>query len=680
MIGLSKNPVTQKKGADIMDYPNLFKPYRIKNTRFRNRILNAPNGTKHKTYEGFPVEFEVALYEARAKGGVAQVTTGNTSVTRRYTDLLPGVSLNLEDPNGQPAFTEVALAVKRAGAVPSVELNHPGALAQPRLSGGRNPIGPMGYVRPDGVEVIQMDEALIEEAVEDFANAALYAKQCGFEMCMVHGGHGWLIHSFLSPLTNHRTDAYGGSHENRARFAIQICDRIREKCGDDFLIEFRISACEFIEGGLTVDDAIIFAHLLEDHIDLIHVSAAGLTLANHAEQYKPASYDELTTQFMSSPSPHIADEAGTYVEFAAAVKRSGVKVPVVAVGAINTPEMAEEIIASGKADFVSIARALIADPEFPNKAKRGQRDQITPCIRCERCRNFHYHRQCAVNPTEGRYVRLLYANPSPKRKKVAVVGGGPGGMQAALTAAERGHDVTLYERSAALGGVLSHFSADDYLKREIIPYRDSQIRKLEASGCRILLNTAAAPEDLRAEGYDAIISAVGAREAVPPIPGIDGPGVYNVLELPEKAVLGDRVAVIGGGMSGCETAFDLARTGKQVILIEARDKLFPEVDTASKKYAMPVFVRMVRDENITILRSAKCVAIHDGQVDLELGDGSRETRQVDSVVYSVGSKADTGFVDDIWDCAPDVIPVGDCVQPRSIMDAVREGYFAALNL
>lgn len=663
-----------------MDYPHLFQPYRIKNTRFRNRILNAPNGTKHKTYEGFPVEFEVALYEARAKGGVAQVTTGNTSVTRKRTDLLPGVSLNLEDPNGQPAFTEVALAVKRAGAVPSVELNHPGAFSQPRLSGGNPPIGPMGYVRPDGVEVVQMDAALIEETVEDFANAALYAKQCGFEMCMVHGGHGWLIHSFLSPLTNHRTDEYGGSHENRARFAIQICDRIREKCGEDFLIEFRISACEFIEGGLTVDDAIIFAHLLQDHIDLIHVSAAGLTLANHAEKYRPASYDELTTQFMSSPSPHIADDAGTYVEFAAAVKRSGVKVPVVAVGAINTPEMAEEIIASGKADFVSMARALIADPELPNKARRGQRDEITPCIRCERCRNFHYHRQCAVNPTEGRYVRLLYAEQHPARKKVAVVGGGPGGMEAALTAAKRGHDVTLYEKAPVLGGVLAHFSADDRLKREIIPYRDSQIRKVERSGCRILLNTTATPELLRTEGYDVIIAAVGARELTPPIPGIDAPCVHSVLDLADKAVLGSTVAVIGGGMSGCEAAYDLACAGKQVLLIEAADKLFPETDTVSKKYTMPVFVRIARHENITILRSTQCTAIKDGTLTLRRADGSCQTHRVDSVICSTGSRADTAFVDSIWDCADDVIPVGDCVQSRAIIDAVREGYFAALNI
>lgn len=662
-----------------MQYPNLFKPYRIKNTRFRNRILNAPNGTKHKTYEGFPVEFEIALYEARAKGGVAQVTTGNTSVTRKYTDLLPGVSLNLEDPNGQPALTEVALAVKRAGAVPSVELNHPGALSQPHLSGGRNPIGPMGFVRPDGVEVTAMDDKLIEEAVEDFANAALYAKQCGFEMCMVHGGHGWLIHSFLSPLTNHRNDEYGGSHENRARFAIKICDRIRQKCGNDFLIEFRISACEFIDGGLTIDDCIKYVHLLEDHIDLIHVSAAGLTLANHAEKYKPSSYDELTTQFMSSPSPHIINPQGLFVEYANAVKQSGVKIPVVTVGAIDSPELAEAIIAEGKADFVAVARSLIADPEWPNKARRGQREQITPCIRCEKCRSFHYFRQCSVNPREGRYQRLLYMDKNPVPKKVAVIGGGVGGMQAALTAAQRGHDVTLWEKTDRLGGILSYFGSEDYLKRELIEYRDSQILKVEKV-VKILYNTEATRDALINKNYDVIIVAAGSHQRKPEISGIDNANVKSVLELNNHSELGQNIVIIGGGMTGCETAFDLAREGKQVTIIEVLDTLFPERDSTSKKYSMPIFVSISRNKNVRIITGAKCTNITDTGVQISKSDCSEEFICADTVIYSAGAVSETDIVDSIWDCAPDVIPVGDCVNPRLIIDAVSEGFFAAMNI
>jgi 2,4-dienoyl-CoA reductase-like NADH-dependent reductase (Old Yellow Enzyme family)/thioredoxin reductase len=661
-----------------MDYPNLFSPYRIKNTRFRNRILNAPNGTKHKTYEGFPVEFEIALYEARAKGGVAQVTTGNTSVTRKYMDLLPGVSLNLLDLNGQPALNEVALSVRRSGAVPSVELNHPGALSQPHLSLRKNPIGPMGFIRPDGVEVITMDDALIEEAVEDFANAALYAKQCSFEMCMVHGGHGWLIHSFLSPLTNKRTDRYGGSHENRARFAIEVCDRIRKNCGDDFLIEFRISATEFIEGGLTVEDAIRFTKLLEDKIDLIHVSAAGLTLANHSQGYKPSSYDELETQFMSSPSPHLINPAGQFVEFAAAVKRSGVKIPVVAVGAITTPELAESIIAEGKADFVALARALIADPEFPNKARRGQRELITPCIRCERCRSFQYARQCSVNPREGRYQRLLYMNPNPAKRKVAVIGGGPGGMQAAITAAERGHDVTLFERAPILGGVLRHFE-NEYLKREIVAYRNSQIKKVNAL-VKVLLNTEATPALLKDGKYDVIITAAGANEVIPQIPGIDGPNVCSALEIEKHGSLGETIVIIGGGMTGCETAYDLSLDGKRITLVESLDSLFPERDTVSKKYSMPVFVRISRDENIRILTGTSCLSVDKAGVSVRKPDGSEEYIPADTVIYSVGLSAETVLVDSLWDCAPDIIPVGDCVKPRLIFDAVSEGFFAAMNI
>ena len=663
-----------------MQFPNLFQPYRIKKIRFRNRILAAPNGPKYKTYEGFPREFEAAFYEVRAKGGIAQVTTGNTTVTAKYSDQLPGLRLNLEDINGQNYFTEVALAIKRAGAVASVELNHPGALSQPHFSSRKNPIGPMGFVRADGVEVIQMDEALIEEAADDFANAALFAKNCGFDMCMVHGGHGWLIHSFLSPLTNHRTDEYGGSHENRARFAIKVCDRIREKCGNDFLIEFRISADEFMEGGLTSDDCVKFAHLLEDHIDLIHVSSAGLTLANHSDSYRPASYDELKIQYGSSPSPHILNPQGMFVKYAEAVKKSGVKVPVVAVGAIDSPELAESIIAEGKADFVAVARSIIADPEWPNKARRGQRDMITPCIRCEACRGrTGRYSQCTVNPKNGRAMRLLYVDPKPVRKKVAVIGGGVGGMQAALTAVERGHDVTLFEKTDRLGGILACFGDKDYLKREIITYRDSQIYKVNKF-VNVVLNKEITRDDLTDGKYDAIICACGSHQRKPPVPGIDKAFVKSAIELGDHSSLGKNVVIIGGGMTGCETAYDLAREGKNVTLVEMLDHLFPETDTLGKKYSMPVFVALKYSDNVRILTSTVCKEIADNGVTVGKADGSEEFIAADSVVYSAGAVSETKLVDEIWDCAPDVIPVGDCVNPRFIGDAVCEGFFAAMNL
>ena len=249
-----------------------------------------------------------------------------------------------------------------------------------------------------------------------------------------------------------------------------------------------------------------------------------------------------------------------------------------------------------------------------------------------------------------------------------------------MTAAERGHDVTLYEKADRLGGVLAHFCADDYLKREMLPYRDSQIRKVMKSGCRILLNTEATPEMLKQEHYDVIISAVGAREKRISVPGAELPHVCNILEMPDKEALGDTVAIIGGGMAGCETAYDLAVLGKKVLLIEMQDKLFPETDTVSKKYSMPVFVRISRHENIRILRSAECVAIGQGTLTVRTAGGEEQVLPADSVIYSVGSKADTEFVDALWDCAPDVVPVGDCVRARSIIDAVREAYFAARNI
>jgi len=647
-----------------MNYPHLFSPYRIRNRVYRNRILSAPNGTKHKTLDGFPNEFEVTIFESRAKGGAAQVTTGDVRVSDKYGEIEDWKILRFKN-GAQPSITEIAMAIKRHGALASVELNHPGCDAKPQFSGGRLPIAPSGYIREDGIEVLEMTEEQIEDTIEEYANAALFAKNCQFDMCTIHAGHGWLINQFLSPATNRRTDKWGGSRENRVRFLLEIIDRIRKKCGPEFLIETRMSVCDFVPGGITLEEGVEIAKLIDGKADLIQASGSNRLIPQLQE---------------FGPIPFVSQPLGFYVPFAEAIKKAGVKTPVAAIGAITSPEQAEDIIASGKADFVYLGRALIADPDFPNKAKRGQRDDIIPCFRCEKCRDQHFTRQCAINPKQGRFMRMQYMNFHPTPRKVAVIGGGPAGMQAAVTAAEQGHDVTLYEKESELGGLVNVLEKE-FLKREIREYKKYIIRKVNKLA-KVVLNTAPTPEQLKAEKYDVIIAAVGAHPIVPPIPGIDKKHVASIVNVHDDGFkIGERVAIIGGGVSGCELAYELAdKDGKEVILIEGTPNLFVETDRVSISYSTPLKYHILDNPKIDIRRNTLCTAIEDGSVTVKNSDGTTESIKADTVVYAVGLKSNSDTVDALWDCAPEFVPVGDCNLPRQLPDATGEAFFAAMDI
>ena len=345
-------------------YPHLFSPIRIGNVTFKNRIFATP------TTSLSDLQSQIAFFENKARGGAAQVSLAETAVTGKYLLEPAGTTFVLDgDEREMGMLAEFVTSMKAYGAVPSVQLNHHGQQVRPDRNNGRSPIGPMGYVREDGVEVLAMDADMIEEAIEAFGKAALFCKRAGFEMCMVHGAHGWIIAQFLSPYNNRRTDRWGGSLENRARFAMEIIDRIRRKCGRDFLIEYRISGEELIEGGMEIEEVIEFVKMIEDRIDIIHVSAG--------------IHDNLFTIKRMFPVISFT-EPGCNVHLAEAMKKH-VRIPVVTVGGINTPEYAEQILAEGKADIIGMGRELICDPDFPNKARKGLRERIIPCMRCNSC-------------------------------------------------------------------------------------------------------------------------------------------------------------------------------------------------------------------------------------------------------------------------------------------------------
>jgi 2,4-dienoyl-CoA reductase-like NADH-dependent reductase (Old Yellow Enzyme family)/thioredoxin reductase len=642
------------------NYPHLFSPIRIGNVTFRNRIFATPITTLSD------LQSQIAFFEAKARGGAAQVSLAETPVTSKYLLEPIGTTFILDgDEADLIRLGEYVMAIQAYGAVPSVQLNHHGQQARPERNCGRNPIGPMGYVREDGVRVIAMDEDMIEEAIESFAKAAAFCKLAGFEMCMLHGAHGWLIAQFLSSYNNKRTDRWGGSLENRARFAREIIKRVRQRCGRDFLIEYRISGDELIEGGMEIQEVIEFVKMIEDDIDIIHVSAG--------------IHDNHFTIKRMFPVISFA-KPGCNVYLAEEMKKH-VLIPVMTVGGINTPEHAEQILAEGKADIIGMGRQLLCDPDLPNKARKGLRDEIIPCMRCNSCiapllpgGNFHF--SCAANPRIGRDRMLQRIQPPKGSRKVVVVGGGPGGMMAAITAAERGHDVTLLEKSDSLGGLLRTMDREP-AKWEIKRYKDFLAARVSRTIPDVRLNTEATPDMVKALKPDVVIAAVGSISIVPNIRGLDKQKALTATDVyygPER--IGKSVVIVGGGLLGCEVALFLAERDRRVTIVEMLDKLG---DQSYLHYNTPLIEAIGNSPNIAYMLETRCVEVTVEGILVEKS-GTVQKVVADSVVFAVGQAPEVETVDKLRDCAVEFYSIGDCVKPQRIAEATRTGFFSAMNI
>ncbi|MDY6825566.1 MAG: FAD-dependent oxidoreductase [Bacillota bacterium] len=639
-------------------YPNLFSPLKVKNHTFRNRIFSTPNAVRFKNH------IATSFFEAKAKGGAAVVTVNEAPISRKWLRVSTKHVFVLDDLNDLPALAETATAIRIHGAAPSIQLYHPGMFGKMIFADSPNPVGPMGFVRDDGVEVTAMDEELIEEVTEAYADAAAMVQRAGFEMCQIHGAHGWLLAQFLSSRVNKRNDKYGGKLENRARFPIAVVDRIRARCGPDFIIEYRVSGDELVENGMKVDEVIEFVKMLEGKIDFIHVSA-GIHEAHHT----------IHRQFAHT----MFTEHGCNVPLAEAVKKA-VNIPVVAVGGISYPEHAEQILAEGKADIIGMARALIADPEFPNKARNGRADQIIPCLRCNYCLlslgddNF----TCVVNPTTGRDPLRWQGVEAPSgSRKVLVVGGGPGGMEAAITAADRGHEVTLYEKADSLGGILRIADYDD-LKSDMKVYKDYLVR-MTMEKIKVHLNAECTPELIKRLSPDVVIAAVGAVPIIPDIPGINRENVFSAEKVYYHAEkTGDKVAIIGGGLVGCETALFLAEQyGKTVTILEMRESIGDQKDW---RHTIPLVMKIDELENISYKTGIRCKEIKEKGVNFVDADGKEDHLEADSVIYAVGMKPKTDIVDRLREAAVNFYPVGDCVRAQRIVNATQSAYYAAVDI
>lgn len=644
-------------------YPNLCKPITLGRTTFRNRMFSAPMGGTDITNDGCIGPKSTAFYELRGKGGAGAVTVSECMV-HPQTDGSHAYHLDESILNSLASATYTADAIRRHGAIPSLELSHSGMYAGTYMTDkskqkSMNQWGPSDTVRPDGVEVKALSKEQIEDIVASYGHVAGLAKRAGFEMLMIHGGHGWLINQFLSPYFNKRTDEYGGSLENRCRFAIEVLQSVRKEVGPFFPIEFRLSGSELFEGGYDLEEGCHIAQQIEPYIDLLHVSAG---------TYQRGFGDT---------HPSMFKEHGCNVYLAAEIRKY-VSVPVATIGGLNDPVQMEEIIASGKADVVYMARALLADPYLPRKVMENRDEEIVKCLRCFTCmaeRAATSTRRCTVNPLIGRECEGDEIIPAPIKKKVLVAGGGPGGLYAAYTAARRGHEVILCEKETRLGGILKSEQALPF-KHEMYELAGTYALMAEKAGVEIRTSVEVTPKYVEEEAPDALIIAVGSEPLVPPIKGLDGDNVVVVNNYYlEKDKVSDDVVVFGGGLAGCECAIHLGMEGKKVHLVEMRNELAPDAN--------------VRHRPLLLKEIDKYVTVHTGYRGLEVTKEGvlcedSEKNQVlvpgSTVVCALGQRSRTKVVDSLRDSAPYVAVIGDASKVSTITNAVYWGYHAALDI
>ena len=495
----------------------------------------------------------------------------------------------------------------------------------------------------------------IKEVIEQYGDAALRVKRAGFDLVEVMAAAGCLPCNFLSPKDNQRRDMYGGDLHNRMRFCIEVARNIRKKCGPDFPLSFKLSGDDR-EGGIHIEETVEVCKALEkEGVDLFNIVGG-----THA-----------TTWTQTGFYPE-----GIYVPYAEAVK-AAVNVPVLVTGNIQTPEFAEQLLTEGKADFIGLARTQLADPFFVKKAKEGRAEDIVPCIRCMiGCNDYGLLANtvihCAVNPTLYKYeCPKIVQTDAPK--KIAVIGAGPAGLEAAVTAKLRGHDVTLFEKRQ-IGGMMIEAGAPEFKKdiRRLITYYETQLKKLEIP----VVEKEASAEDIRSGGFERAIVAVGGIPRTIDVPGIDLPSVSQALEvLGGKIPEGKSAVVIGGGITGAETALELAEAGKQVTIVEMMDQFLAKFSAAN-----PAYFEAVYGAGIRVITGKRLEKVESGKAIIVDRFGNKEELEADAVVISAGFVPQHELAEELDEFLEDVIEIGDGKQVRQIYDAIREGYAAARNM
>lgn len=665
-------------------FPNLFSPIKVGTKTIKNRIEAAPalfafehyiEASAFGYYPPMP-ERAYRMLEAKAKGGAGSIVLGELSPNHTYCKRFPfepDIDFTSRDDEIFEITKRTADMIKSYGALPIGELLSTGEI-KTNIGDGINPKGPSEKELEDGTHVDAFTKEEIQKHIQEHIVACKWFKDAGWEGIMIHCGHGWLPAQFLSVMYNKREDEYGGSFENRARFTIELLSALREAMGTDFLIEIRVSGDEHLPGGLVLDDAVKYCKMCEPYIDMIHVSCGHYLSSSRS------------WEFTTAYAPH-----GANIENAGIIKQN-VSVPVAVVGGINSPEMAEEAIASGKVDIVSFGRQFFADPAFPNKAKDGHADEIRRCLRCGRCYpgpsgehetekwtiKYPPLDSCTINPYDvwpaSHHKVLPELMPEPEAsRKVLIVGGGCGGMQAAITASDRGHKVILCEKDTVLGGLINFTDHTDH-KIDIRNFKNLLIREVKKRPIEVRLNCDVTPEVIAEINPEAVILAIGSRDLILPIEGIENAMTAMEVYGEDFQNLGKSTIVLGGGLVGCEATADYIEHGVETTIVEMQECLMPEttglyrtavhdfIDKNGGKYEVNAKVIKVGKNFVVAEQNGKEIRIEADSVVNAMGRRARDTKELKTSIQVP-----------VWE-------LGDCVKARQIGDAIREAWTVAMEI
>ncbi|MGI9951902.1 FAD-dependent oxidoreductase [Moorellaceae bacterium AZ2] len=643
-------------------YGHLLSPVKFRNTVFKNRLIST-NSLPHflQGPEPYPSEAIITHLANRAKNGAAIVTVSGISARiglpemppppghRDYGDIPHFPRFNLYDPKCQNYFAQLVDAVHYYGAKASMSF---------------------AFLIVPGYDVCEVPERnlkaytpeMLDKMLDDFVEQAAICKSLGFDMGSIHMAYRLLFPArFLSPLTNHRTDEFGGSLENRAKIPLELFRRIKEKVGQDFLLEAVMSA-EEEPGGYTFEEACEFLKMAEGLIDIVQVRM-------------PNANDSHPTGFMKEATPTL--------KYAEGFKKLGLNMIIAPVGGFQDLDEAEEAIASGKADMIAAARAWICDFDYGRKMAEGRGEDVVPCIRCNKChviaKDYPYLSACSVNPAFGiEHMLHRFVAPPRQAKKIAIIGGGPAGMEAALIANERGHRVVIFEKNGSLGGMLIPGSQPDF-KWPLKKFKDYLVKQVKKAGIEVRLNTFATPEMIEREEFDVVIGAVGTEPILPPIEGIENKNVLTAIEVLNNPLLvSGKVVVVGGGEVGVETGLYLAKTGHETMVLEMTAVLAKEA--LRPHYYEVLELEMEKTEGFKAITNAQVTRISPDSVTYVDAEGKQQIVPADTVVIAVGVKPLFDLALSFYDSAKEFYMIGDCHQPGSLMTALRSAFAVASNI